>query len=93
MELNTLWNFVCVRREFHSSSLLVPGGAPEDYMSKIFRFFLAPDAELANVESAVSTDFMPHSTKRSIESTSKAVLSFVGTSLQVTKALCAEAGF
>eukprot|EP00971_Amphidinium_carterae_P090275 1787375-Amphidinium_carterae.1 len=45
------------------------------------------------MESGVSANFVPHSTKGSVENTSEALLSLVGTALEVSNVLRAESGF
>eukprot|EP00971_Amphidinium_carterae_P050501 994513-Amphidinium_carterae.1 len=60
----------------------MPMRAPENDVGKILRFGFAANTELANMERTVRTHFMPNSSERGIQSTSKAVLCAVGTTLQ-----------
>eukprot|EP00971_Amphidinium_carterae_P105008 2079241-Amphidinium_carterae.1 len=93
MELNTGGNCIQVLREFDLSSFLMPVWASENDVRKIFRFSFASNTKLANVKRAVRTHFVPNASKRGIQGTAKAILSAVGTTLQVSEALCTETGF
>eukprot|EP00971_Amphidinium_carterae_P031405 618530-Amphidinium_carterae.2 len=93
MKLNTGRNCIKVLWKFDRSPFLMPVRASEDYVGKIFRFDFAANTNLAYMKCTVRTHFMPDASKRGIESTTKAVLRTVGTTLQVSKALCAQTGF
>eukprot|EP00971_Amphidinium_carterae_P023717 467832-Amphidinium_carterae.1 len=93
MELDTGGDCVQILREFDLSSFLMPVRAAENDMRKIFRFSLASNTKLANMKRAVRTHFMPDASKRGIQGTAEAILSAVGTTLQVSEALSTETGF
>eukprot|EP00971_Amphidinium_carterae_P155298 3079795-Amphidinium_carterae.1 len=65
----------------------MPVRAPEDDVGEIFRFSFAANTKLTDMKRTVSTNFMPDPSKRSVKGTSKAVLSAVGTALQMSIAL------
>eukprot|EP00971_Amphidinium_carterae_P095543 1890651-Amphidinium_carterae.1 len=62
MEFDARRDILRVRRDFHSSALLVPVRASEDNMREIFRFFLATDTKLSHMEGTVRTDLVPYPT-------------------------------
>eukprot|EP00971_Amphidinium_carterae_P120165 2380587-Amphidinium_carterae.1 len=92
MQLNTRRHSLGIRRHFNLSALLVPVRATEDDVRKVLRFFLASHTERPNVERTVRANFMPNSSKGGVESTAKAVLSSVGTLLQMPVTLGTKAG-
>eukprot|EP00971_Amphidinium_carterae_P189598 3763436-Amphidinium_carterae.1 len=71
----------------------MPVRTSEDNVGEILRLFLTTHAKVADMKSTISANFMPNTTKGSIESTSKAVLSLVGALLQVSITLCTKTGF
>eukprot|EP00971_Amphidinium_carterae_P117170 2320799-Amphidinium_carterae.1 len=60
----------------------MPVWASKNDMGKIFWFGFTTHTKLANVKRTVRTHLMPDSSKRGIQSTSKAILRTVGTTLQ-----------
>eukprot|EP00971_Amphidinium_carterae_P054791 1079162-Amphidinium_carterae.1 len=60
MELDTWRHVLSVSWEFHSSSLLVPVRASENYVREIFRLLLTTDTQLSHMESTVRANFMPN---------------------------------
>eukprot|EP00971_Amphidinium_carterae_P285597 5670546-Amphidinium_carterae.2 len=62
--------------------------ASEDNVGEIFRFFITANTQLSHMEGTVGAYLMPDASQRNIQRTTKAVLSSVGTALQVSKALC-----
>eukprot|EP00971_Amphidinium_carterae_P171346 3396756-Amphidinium_carterae.1 len=60
MELDTWRHVLSVGGEFHSTSLLVPVRASEDYVGKIFRFLLTADTQLSHMKSTVRANFVPN---------------------------------
>eukprot|EP00971_Amphidinium_carterae_P278498 5528370-Amphidinium_carterae.1 len=93
MKFDTWRYILCIGRELHSTTLFVPVRAPEDDAGEILRLLLTANAQLSYMESTIRAHFVPDSTERSVERTSKTVVSSVGATLQVSKALRTEAGF
>eukprot|EP00971_Amphidinium_carterae_P234295 4649319-Amphidinium_carterae.1 len=62
----------------------MPVRASEDDVGKILRLTLTANTKVPYMERAIRTHFMPNSSKRGIQSTSKAVLSTICTALQMS---------
>eukprot|EP00971_Amphidinium_carterae_P145913 2892061-Amphidinium_carterae.1 len=93
MKLDTGRDCCHVLREFYLSSFPMPVRASENDVGKILRLSFAANAEVPYMERAIRTYFMPNASQRGIQSTTKAILSTVGTALQMSITLSAETGF
>eukprot|EP00971_Amphidinium_carterae_P106855 2116634-Amphidinium_carterae.1 len=83
MQLDTRGHLLGVLRHLHFSALLVPVRASEDNVREVLGLLLTSHTERPHMERTVCTHFMPDPSKGSVESTAEAVLSAVGTFLQV----------
>eukprot|EP00971_Amphidinium_carterae_P235056 4664548-Amphidinium_carterae.1 len=68
----------------------MPTRASENNVGKILRLSFAANTKFPNMKRAIRTHFVPNATKRGVQSTTKAVLSTVGTTLQMSVALSTE---
>eukprot|EP00971_Amphidinium_carterae_P264723 5251401-Amphidinium_carterae.1 len=93
MKPDTGWRGVIVQRQLHFSPLFVPVGAPEEHVTQVFWFFLAPDTRFSHSEGFVRSHCMPHASKSGINRTVGAFVSFVRALLKVPKCLRAKTGF